>query len=91
MRSVLHYEILSTREAKNQLLQLVHITLPHVGRKARIRILNAILDESGATGLIEPITSGGIVRKPRDDFHGILVLPLKKKDHVATAEKERYH
>ncbi len=74
----MYYEIVTTTVVDDSTRALTKFSLPHVGKAARRRILESILDESEASILIEPISRSGKGRKWRYDFHGLLVFPKHK-------------
>ena len=68
------YEVIDERTTKSRTYQLVRFSLSKGSTKIRKRIMEKILDESGAIGLVEWWLRGSIVQKPKWEFYGILVL-----------------
>ena len=57
---------------------LVQLSLPpDVKQRKRSRILDRILEESGASGFIEIWTKGGIIHKPVSEILGIFILEME--------------
>jgi len=76
MRDLSTCRVISTKNTDHRIFQLVKFTLPELSPKRRTKILEAILDETGAVALIEFISPRGIVRTPRQDFYGVLVFDI---------------
>lgn len=58
----------------SRIYQLVRFSISEVSTDKRNKIIQAVLDESGAIGLIEWWTKGSIVQKPKSQFYAILVF-----------------
>ena len=68
------YQVVNQKVMESRIYQLVRFSLSEVSTGKRRRIVQTILSESGAIGLIEWWTKGSIVKKPKSHFYAILVF-----------------
>ena len=74
-----YYRVLDRKVIDGTIFRLVNVSLPEMtSRRTRKRILEGIMEEEDAYGMIEWWTKGSIVKKNMTDFHAIL-LCLKKE------------
>ena len=68
------YDVLDEKITQSRTYQLIRFSIPKQSSKIRRRIMEKILDESDAIGLIEWWSKGSIIHKPKWEFYSILVL-----------------
>jgi hypothetical protein len=69
-----YYTVIQHRILNGRDYQLLKITLPSVGRKTRIKMLESFLEDKDAIGIIEWWSHGSIAEKPWREFYIILIL-----------------
>jgi|GEM_PF-1952192 len=75
------YKVIGTQRFGDQVHTLIRFKIPQMGREKRRRILEAVMDESGADAMIECFwTKGSIVYKEKWSFDAILI---KKRDKMS--------
>lgn len=68
------YKIVDQKVTKTRMYQLIRFFLPKMSTAARKTMMEKILDENGAIGLIEWWIRGSIVQKPKWQFYAILIF-----------------
>lgn len=79
-QGILSYEIVNEWVLQNRTYKLLKFSLPNVSARTRRIILERVLNELGAIGLIEWWLRGSIVKKPRQHFYGIVILETHSKN-----------
>ena len=77
-RKKFSHEIKACWSSSDRIYQLERILLPAIGAAARRRILEEVMENAGAIGMIEWWTHG-ILQKPWRDFEVILILKRRHK------------
>ena len=72
------HEIKERWFSNDRIYQLERISLPAVGATARRRMLEEVMDSTGAIGMVEWWSCGGIMQKPWRDFQVILILKRRQ-------------
>jgi hypothetical protein len=71
------HEIKGQWSSSDRIYQLERIILPPIGATARRRILEEVMENAGAIGMIE-WWNHGIVQKPWRDFEVVLILKRRQ-------------
>ncbi|MEM2980557.1 MAG: hypothetical protein QW385_04200 [Thermoproteota archaeon] len=74
-----YYKILAEKSEKGVIYKLFEFELPCVSGQKRRRILEAVMERTGAYALIEWWTRGSILYKPKYHFHAILLFKRRRK------------
>jgi hypothetical protein len=70
---VVSYYQVSERTSQGRVYRLLRMSIPKTSKEKRRRILDEILNEEKAIGIVEWWTRGSIIHKPKTEFQ-ILVI-----------------